>query len=128
MPRPTSVLSLPECWTLLRSTRVGRVVYTENTTPAARRVGFALQGDRVLVRTRPDAWAATIDQTIVGFTVDDIDPGTGWCVIVIGEAHWVTCTDALPALPGPARQPPGHIVAIGTEHVTGLSITAGDGP
>lgn len=53
-------------------------------------VNFALDGERILFRTREGSKLVAIRAgTVVGFEVDEIDAstGAGWSVTVIGEAR-----------------------------------------
>ena len=83
------MLSETECRRLLRSTPVGRIVYTRDALPTAVPVNFALDGDDVIFRTAPGSKldAATAG-AVVAFEIDQIDVVTrsGWSLLIVGRA------------------------------------------
>lgn len=92
-----TVLTRSAALALLRSVRVGRVVYTELALPAITPVYFVMDGETVVVRTRPTTrLARCVDGSVVAFQADAIDEkgGGGWSVIVTGVAE-LLCGDEL---------------------------------
>ncbi|MEU9018618.1 pyridoxamine 5'-phosphate oxidase family protein [Actinomadura sp. NPDC048394] len=91
--RAFSSLDEQRCRSLLRSTPVGRIVYTRDALPAAVPVNFALYQGDIVVRTAPgsELHAAT-KGSVVAFEIDQIDIGarSGWSVLVLGRATHVT--------------------------------------
>lgn len=84
------VLTEAECRWLLASTGVGRVVYTDGGLPAIAVVNYVVHGDTIVIRTLPGGkLSAARRRDVVAFEADSIDPadGTGWSVVVVGEAR-----------------------------------------
>lgn len=87
------VLSRAECVALLATTPIGRIVFTDRALPAVQPVGFALDGETVVIRTGAGTrLAAAARDTVVAFEADEFDAATrsGWSVVVTGRAHAVT--------------------------------------
>jgi nitroimidazol reductase NimA-like FMN-containing flavoprotein (pyridoxamine 5'-phosphate oxidase superfamily) len=85
-----TVLTRSESLDLLRTARVGRVVYTHGALPAITPVYFLLDGDHVLLRTEPQSrLARSLNGSVVAFQVDCIDEvrAGGWSVIITGMAE-----------------------------------------
>ena len=86
-------LSRDECFTLMASEPVGRIIYTRRALPAVELVNFAVDhGDIVLRTDRSGKLAAAARGAVVAFEVDRLDPGhrSGWSVTAIGQAREVT--------------------------------------
>ncbi|MFF2503745.1 pyridoxamine 5'-phosphate oxidase family protein [Streptomyces sp. NPDC058067] len=83
-----------ECLRLLATAHVGRIVHTHHALPAVLPVAFSLDDDfSVVVRTSAlSPLANAIDQAVVAFQTDEVDPATasGWSVLVTGRATVVT--------------------------------------
>jgi nitroimidazol reductase NimA-like FMN-containing flavoprotein (pyridoxamine 5'-phosphate oxidase superfamily) len=99
-PRQTVNLIPEECWALLRTTSVGRVVFTMNALPAIRPVNHVIDGHAIIIRSNlasAIAGHASRDGAVVCYEADDIDPDqhTGWSVIATGMARRVTDPDAI---------------------------------
>ncbi len=115
------------CLTLLASSRIGRVVYTEAAMPAAHPVNYLLDGDEVVFRTGSGTKLTGAERGIVlGFQVDeiDIDRRTGWSVMGVGEAYEIVdpgrLADLAERLPPPwAPDRDGHCVGIPLQRLTG---------
>lgn len=91
-------LTRAECTALLRSSRVGRVVYTDHVLPACTPVNYALDGQTIVFRTTPGSrLALATDHNVIAFEVDDIDEvtETGWSVVVTGQATPITAISEL---------------------------------
>jgi nitroimidazol reductase NimA-like FMN-containing flavoprotein (pyridoxamine 5'-phosphate oxidase superfamily) len=88
------VLDPPECYELLASHSVGRVVHTRRALPAVTPVNYAMQGHQILIRTTPGSAVAETakSESVVAFEVDDIDRDSevGWSVVAVGVARLVT--------------------------------------
>lgn len=101
MPLPTAdllILSEVECRELLSSVEIGRVITSVEALPAAFPVNFRVIDNKVVFRTRAGAkFDAALNNTVVGFEVDDVDPsnGSAWSVLVVGRSEVVTDPDAI---------------------------------
>ena len=82
-------LSEPECWELLVTASVGRLALSVRALPVIVPVQYYLDGRRLAVclghRELPER---SLDQTIIAFAADSIDPVTrsGWWVQVQGRS------------------------------------------
>jgi nitroimidazol reductase NimA-like FMN-containing flavoprotein (pyridoxamine 5'-phosphate oxidase superfamily) len=87
--RALNVLTTDECLTLLRRSRVGRLVYLDDLGPVAVPVNFAMIGDDVVFRVSGGTKQAAMNQPSVAFEVDHIqdDERSGWSVIVRGNGQ-----------------------------------------
>lgn len=92
--RPQSQpLDAADCYRLLATSCVGRVVSTDNALPLVLPVNYCLDGHNVVFRTSPDGrLAGATNNVVVAFEVDSIDVGTwtGWSVVVTGVASPLT--------------------------------------
>lgn len=82
-----------DCYRLLATTCVGRVVSTDNALPMVLPVNFCLDGHAIVFRTCPGGrLAAATSNVVVAFEVDEIDvrTWTGWSVVVTGVASPLT--------------------------------------
>lgn len=82
-----------DCYLLLRTSCVGRVVSTDNALPLVLPVNYCLDGHNVVFRTSPDGrLAAATHNVVVAFEVDsiDVETWTGWSVVVTGVASPLT--------------------------------------
>jgi len=124
-PRPVLILSQPECWELLSSVALGRLVTSVDGHPEIFPVNFAVQRRTVLFRTAEGTKlvsAVMNDQVL--FEVDQHDLAGGWSVIVKGAARVLRTDEELDEadqaqlLPwtAPAKQ---HFVRILPLSVTG---------
>lgn len=89
-------LDRAECFALLRSVPIGRIVFTEAALPAIQPLNFVVDGDDVIIRTENGSKLATAARSaVVAFEVDQYDQKTltGWDVVLIGRAHAVTEPD-----------------------------------
>jgi nitroimidazol reductase NimA-like FMN-containing flavoprotein (pyridoxamine 5'-phosphate oxidase superfamily) len=103
-PRQAVELTEAECWRLLKSALIGRVVFTYRAMPAIRPVNHLIDGRTIVIRTHLGAAIASraMDRqpgsdgrppgSVVCYEADDIDPvrHTGWSVIATGLARLVT--------------------------------------
>jgi uncharacterized protein len=83
-----------ECLRLLASTTVGRVALTRKALPVILPVNYAVDGDTVVIRTRPGSLLASSRErgVVVAFEVDELDRQTcsGWSVLVTGTLREIT--------------------------------------
>ena len=90
MTRPQAEeLDPAECYRLLGTGSVGRLVATAGALPLVLPVNYCLDGHNVVFRTAPDGrLAAATRNVVVAFEVDAIDTATwtGWSVVVTGVA------------------------------------------
>ncbi|HET8616917.1 MAG TPA: pyridoxamine 5'-phosphate oxidase family protein [Actinomycetales bacterium] len=90
------ILAIPtdECFHLLASTTVGRVALTRKALPVILPVNYAVDGDTVVIRTRPGSLLASSRErgVVVAFEVDELDRETcsGWSVLVTGTLREIT--------------------------------------
>lgn len=144
--RPAIELTAGECWQLLASVPIGRVVFTHRAMPAIRPVNHLVEGRTIIIRTHLGAAIASRAAapagtgagseggrheepgSVVCYEADQIDPvrHTGWSVIVTGLARLVTdpgaiarYADALePWMAGDLNQ----VVAIEPRFVSGIRL------
>jgi len=86
-------LDRPECMTLLRGARIGRVVLSIDCIPVALPVNVCVLDEDVIFSTdRGSKLTAAVSRQVVSMEVDDIDLmyRTGWSVLVTGRAQLVT--------------------------------------
>lgn len=86
------VLSDDECYTLLDTVPIGRVVYSDRALPVIVPVNFVVHGTDVVVRTaRRSRLATHAAGSVVAFEVDQIDPLTrsGWSIVLTGSLELV---------------------------------------
>jgi uncharacterized protein len=127
------VLARHECLTLLATTPIGRIVFTERALPAVRVVNFVLHGDQIVIRTgEGNKLLSAVGQAVVAFEADEVDhrARTGWSVTVIGHARHVTDPAELAALREllPASWAPGvrdQLICVEVELVSGRRLTDG---
>jgi uncharacterized protein len=123
--QPVSVLSETECWSLLSSVALGRLVTSVGGHPEIFPVNFAVQHRTVLFRTAEGTKlvSSAINEQVL-FEVDQHDVTDGWSVIVKGTARVVRTDEdvaeaeqaELVAWTAPAKQ---HFVRIRPLSVTG---------
>jgi uncharacterized protein len=126
-PSSLAPLSREDCFRLLATVPIGRLVFTRRALPAIHPVNFVLDGASVIVRTGGGSkLAAAVNHSVVAFEADDLDfrARTGWSVTVIGHSREVTDAAELTrlrALPlaSWAPGPRDHIICVKAELVTG---------
>lgn len=126
------ILDAAECWSLLGSAPVGRIVFTDQALPAIQPVNFIVVDGDIVVRTAAGSkLAAATRNAVVAFEADDFDveAGTGWSVVLTGQARTVTTPEELSALRALPLQPwtPGRreqFVRIRPQLITGRRIPA----
>lgn len=86
------ILSVDECWSLLRQTPIGRVAFVHDGEPVVLPVAFGVIGHQIAFRSARGAklGAARMNQP-VAFEVDSWDAQTlsGWSVLLEGMADTV---------------------------------------
>ncbi len=94
-PRQALELTEDECWRLLRSASLGRVVFTHHAMPAIRPVNHLVDDRVIIIRshlgTAIASRAAADAGAVVCYEADELDSvrHTGWSVIVTGLARLV---------------------------------------
>jgi nitroimidazol reductase NimA-like FMN-containing flavoprotein (pyridoxamine 5'-phosphate oxidase superfamily) len=87
------VLDRAECLRLLAGAAVGRIAGTSGALPVVLPVGFALDGDCIVVETgRGTTLDSATSDSVVAFEVDNLHERghSGWTVMVTGVAEEVT--------------------------------------
>ncbi|MGH3583266.1 MAG: pyridoxamine 5'-phosphate oxidase family protein [Mycobacterium sp.] len=83
-----TALSDDECWALLSSVTLGRLVTCVDTAPDIFPVNFVIQRRTVLMRTAEGTKLSTVAvNPRVAFEADMHDVMQGWSVVVKGIAH-----------------------------------------
>jgi nitroimidazol reductase NimA-like FMN-containing flavoprotein (pyridoxamine 5'-phosphate oxidase superfamily) len=92
--QPVSILPESECWSLLASTALGRLVTSVGDQPEIFPVNFVVQDRTVLFRTAEGTKlvSAAINHHVL-FEADDHDVAEGWSVIVKGIARMLHTDD-----------------------------------
>lgn len=123
-------LSGPECWKLLASVPLGRVVFSQRAMPAIQVVSHLVDDGAIVVRSpQGTVITGTGNGAVVCYEADDMDPvrRTGWSVVVTGLAHLVSDPAAAARysrqLPSWAPGVAGDLVAIEPGLVTGRRVT-----
>ena len=83
-------LDVAQCYELLATDTVGRIVYTDGAMPAITPVNYVLDGHHVVFRTAEGSrLARAVSGAVVAFEVDQLDRATrtGWSVVVTGVAR-----------------------------------------
>lgn len=81
--------SRKECFELLASRKVGRVVFTDPEGPVALPVNFTMRGESVVIATSPtSSLSRYAPGRVVAFEVDEVDEFNegGWSVLLRGVA------------------------------------------
>jgi nitroimidazol reductase NimA-like FMN-containing flavoprotein (pyridoxamine 5'-phosphate oxidase superfamily) len=85
---PVTMLSEDECWSLLSSMSLGRLVTILGGQPEIFPVNFVTQRPTVLFRTAEGTkLLGAVMNNQVAFEADDHNVAEGWSVIVKGSAH-----------------------------------------
>jgi uncharacterized protein len=87
-PEPISILSETECWNLLSSVALGRLITSVESQPEIFPVNFVVQHRTVLFRTAEGTKlvSAAINNTVL-FEADDHGATEAWSVILKGTAR-----------------------------------------
>jgi nitroimidazol reductase NimA-like FMN-containing flavoprotein (pyridoxamine 5'-phosphate oxidase superfamily) len=122
----TEVLSVPDCWALLREQSVGRLAVDHDGRPDIFPVNYAVDHGTVVFRTGSGSLFASSAGAWVAFEVDgyDVAAATAWSVVIRGTAQEVRELDdvvdllAMPLLPWhPGPKP--RLVRVEPDSVTG---------
>ena len=89
--RKLEELPADECYALLRTARVGRIVYDDGEGPVAEPVNFAVAGTDILFRIEGGTKREAMLQPRIAFEVDHVDDdlASGWSVIARGAGRVV---------------------------------------
>jgi nitroimidazol reductase NimA-like FMN-containing flavoprotein (pyridoxamine 5'-phosphate oxidase superfamily) len=101
-------LSQAECWALLMGKSVGRVAYCKANGPVVLPVNYTIRDQSIVFRTAAGSLLHdAMKSTQASFQVDEIDDflQTGWSVLLIGTARWVSDTEQLTDLWWDQHQP-----------------------
>ena len=132
--RQTGELTAAECWRLLASTSLGRIVFTRMALPAIRPVNHLVEDKTIIIRSHMGAAivyrAASGGGTVVCYEADDLDPvgHTGWSVIATGIAQLVRDPAAIARYqrelePWAAVGDMDYVIAVKPQMITGLRIS-----
>jgi hypothetical protein len=133
---PVTVLSEDECWNLLSSMSLGRLVTIMDGKPEIFPVNFVTRRRTVLFRT---AQGTKLSSAVMGdwvaFEADYHDPALtwGWSVIIKGRAHLLSATEEIldaeeaPLRPWTATPKPLYVRVIAME-ITGRRFNFGPEP
>jgi nitroimidazol reductase NimA-like FMN-containing flavoprotein (pyridoxamine 5'-phosphate oxidase superfamily) len=129
-----TVLSEDECWSLLSSVSLGRLVTIMGGRPEIFPVNFVTQRRTVLFRTAQGTklYSAVMSDR-VAFEADDHTVAEGWSVIINGRAHLLSATAELldaeeaPLLPWTATLKPLYVRVLAME-ITGRRFKFGPEP
>jgi uncharacterized protein len=131
---PVSVLSQTQCWDLLSSMSLGRLVTSVDGQPEIFPVNFVVQQRTVLFRTAEGTkLVSTAINNNVLFEVDDHNVAEGWSVIVKGIARSLRTDEEIAEaqkaqlLPWRATVKP-HYVRIRPMSITGRRFIFGSEP
>jgi nitroimidazol reductase NimA-like FMN-containing flavoprotein (pyridoxamine 5'-phosphate oxidase superfamily) len=85
------VIPAEECYRLLATHEIGRIVVNAERYPLILPVNYGLDGTTLVIRTHPGTLQQAAEHANLTFEVDDIDrrTRTGWSVIVRGQAEEV---------------------------------------
>jgi nitroimidazol reductase NimA-like FMN-containing flavoprotein (pyridoxamine 5'-phosphate oxidase superfamily) len=123
-------LTRPQCLELLRTVRIGRLVFVHHSMPAVRPVNHLVDRETIVIRATVGAAITDVvtiggGRMLVAYEADAIDTARqlGWSVIVTGTAELVTDHVAgqryrsliEPWVAGPADE----VITISTEMVHG---------
>lgn len=112
-----------ECLDLLRSQRVGRLAFTDDSGPDALPVNFSVDGEDILIATTGySSIARSATGARVAFEVDEIDAYTesGWSVVVRGRAHRESHLESSDNAPYPwAEGNRAYLIRIRPDVITG---------
>lgn len=124
------MLTLSECWDLLRSRQVGRIGFDRGRGPRIHPVGYVVAGGDLVLTTSEDSELGSFVRmfgggSMVSFEVDQVDAAQGerWSVLV-GARVAPTASDA--AQGRVPEAPDGHderVVRLTPVEVTGRRMT-----
>lgn len=130
-----AALTRDQCFRLMATVPVGRVIYTRQAMPAVELVNFTMDADGdIVIRTAVGGkLLAAIRGAVIAFEVDYYDQAarTGWSVTAVGQAREVTDPADMGRLRtlGPHPGSPGgqlYFVRITPSVLNGRCVTAAD--
>lgn len=132
--QPVSILSESECWNLLSSVTLGRLITSVDGEPEVFPINYVVQHRTVLFRTAEGTKlvSAAINNRVL-FEADDHGVTEGWSVIVKGEARMLRTgeetdeAERAQLLPWTATAKP-HYVRVRPLSVTGRRFVFGPEP
>lgn len=131
---PITVLNDDECWELLATQRVGRLVTSVGEVIEIVPINFVVDERAILFRTAPGTKLSelTVNSSVV-FEVDSFDAAGGWSVVLRGEARALDTEDEIAAAEALPLRPfvptvKRVFVRIGGGTVTGRSFIFGPEP
>jgi nitroimidazol reductase NimA-like FMN-containing flavoprotein (pyridoxamine 5'-phosphate oxidase superfamily) len=132
MRREALRLTTAECWELLDSVSLGRIVFTQRAMPAIRPVNHLVEDGTIIIRSHLGSaivgHAAAGDGAVVCYEADELDPvrHTGWSVIATGMARLVRDPAAITAYQGRlepwVRGQMDSVIAIEPQIITGIRL------
>jgi uncharacterized protein len=131
---PVTVLSEDECWSVLSSVSLGRLVTFMGGRLEIFPVNFVTQRRTVLFRTAAGTKLYdAVMSDLVAFEADDHTAAEGWSVIIWGRAHLLLANaeildaEEAPLLSWPATLKPHYVRVIALE-ITGRRFKFGPEP
>jgi nitroimidazol reductase NimA-like FMN-containing flavoprotein (pyridoxamine 5'-phosphate oxidase superfamily) len=126
-PPGLSSITERECRELLEASEIGRVIVSIDALPAAMPVSYLVVDDEIVFRSAPGTkLTAAVNQTVVGFQVDNIDypARSGWSVLVVGRSEVVADAAHVAKLdsagvPSWFAEPLPHYVSIRMQRISG---------
>lgn len=132
--QPVSILPASECWNLVSSRTLGRLVTSVDGQPDIFPVNFVVQHRTVLLRTAEGTKlvSAAINNNVL-FEADDHNVAEGWSVIVKGTALLLRSDEEIDEAEGAQLLPwtatvKQHFVRIRPLSVTGRRFSFGSEP
>jgi len=129
-----TILSEPECWNLLSSVALGRLVTAVEGQAEIFPVNFVVRNRTVLFRTAHGTKlvSAAVNNQVV-FEADGFDAVEGWSVIVRGTARTLRTDEEIGKAGGAellpwTATPKQHFVRIRADRVTGRRFVFGPAP
>ncbi len=131
MARPSlDELTTEECYALLPTVPIGRIVFTDHALPAVQPVNFVVDGPDIAFRTGEGSkLAVAVSRTVVAFEVDsyDVEVRQGWSVVLVGRSFEVTDPAERERILGVplnvwADGPRDHVIKVVPRIVTGRRI------
>ena len=116
--RKLEELSADECYALVRTAKVGRLVYDDGNGPVAEPVNYAVAGRDIVFRVEGGGKREAMLQPRLAFEVDEVsdDQAEGWSVIVRGVGR-VVPLEEVSALLRRIEGPPPAPWAFGVHNV-----------
>lgn len=131
---PVAILSVGECWSLLESVPIGRVVTAVEGEANIFPVNFAVADRKIFFRTAEGTKLVSVAMSDrVVFEADGYDADEGWSVIIRGVARTLHSEEDLEEargarlLPWTQEEKP-HLVRVSPLRVTGRRFRFGPAP